>query len=241
MGRTIPILSQLARDWTPSMNRLHHWICNSTRWRNTLEERVPSVLADAELGDDVLELGPGPGVTSDILSRRVLHLTAIEADPRLAEALRGRLQGSNVKVVTGDAASMPFPEATFSGCVAFTMLHHIPSPALQDRVLKEVRRVLRPGGGLAGTDKAVSAFSCCFGRPRVPVVACVFRCRSTWAILEIAERHVCIRGLVHGAHHVSHGPARLPASVHMGRHRPASETRGLSWRGALLPQRYISA
>ena len=64
------------------MNRLHHWICSSARWRNTLEQRVPWVLAGTELGDDVLEVGPGPGLTSDLLRAKVLRLTAIEADPR---------------------------------------------------------------------------------------------------------------------------------------------------------------
>jgi ubiquinone/menaquinone biosynthesis C-methylase UbiE len=34
----------------------------------------------------------------------------------------------------------------------FTMLHHVPSPALQDKLLAEVCRVLRPGGLLTGTD-----------------------------------------------------------------------------------------
>jgi SAM-dependent methyltransferase len=34
----------------------------------------------------------------------------------------------------------------------FTMLHHVPTVVLQDRMLAELRRVLRPGGLLAGTD-----------------------------------------------------------------------------------------
>jgi SAM-dependent methyltransferase len=140
------------------MNRRHHWICSSARWRNTLEQRVPWVLAGTELGDDVLEVGPGPGLTSDLLRAQVLRLTAIEADPRIAQALRVRLSGSNVEVVTGNAASMPFPTAAFSGCVAFTMLHHVPSHALQDTVLREIGRVLRPGGELLGSDSLPSAF-----------------------------------------------------------------------------------
>jgi SAM-dependent methyltransferase len=37
------------------------------------------------------------------------------------------------------------------------MLHHVPSPALQDRVLSEVARVLRPGGVFAGVDSRYSA------------------------------------------------------------------------------------
>lgn len=139
------------------VNRLHHWICNSARWRKTLEQRIPWVLAGTELGDDVLEVGPGPGLTSDLLRAQVRHLTAIEADPGTAQALRTRLAGSNVDVVTGNAASMPFPDAAFSGCAAFTMLHHVPSPELQDAILREIRRVLRPGGELAGCDSLPSA------------------------------------------------------------------------------------
>jgi hypothetical protein len=36
------------------------------------------------------------------------------------------------------------------------MLHHIPSPQLQDRLLSEVRRVLRPGATFAGSDSRSS-------------------------------------------------------------------------------------
>jgi SAM-dependent methyltransferase len=95
---------------------------------------------------------------SDLLRARVHRLTAIELDPRMAQALRLRLHGSNVEVVTGNAAAMPFPDAAFSGCAAFTMLHHVPSPALQDAVLREVRRTLRPGGELVGSDSVPSPF-----------------------------------------------------------------------------------
>jgi SAM-dependent methyltransferase len=47
---------------------------------------------------------------------------------------------------------MPFPDASFSGCATFTMLHHVPSADLQDKFLREIARVLRPGGELAGCD-----------------------------------------------------------------------------------------
>jgi ubiquinone/menaquinone biosynthesis C-methylase UbiE len=45
---------------------------------------------------------------------------------------------------------MSFPDATFDGAVSFTMLHHVPSEALQNRLLAEVARVLRPGSIFAG-------------------------------------------------------------------------------------------
>ena len=135
------------------MNRLHHWILGSSYWKRTVvEEIVPWTLAGVELGDDVLELGPGPGVTTDLLRRAHKSLTCVEIDAELAECLRGRFVGTNVTVVKCDAAALPFPDNSFSGAVALTMLHHVPSRELQDRILAEVRRVLRPGGVFAGAD-----------------------------------------------------------------------------------------
>jgi ubiquinone/menaquinone biosynthesis C-methylase UbiE len=140
------------------MNRLHRRLCSSAYWRRTLEQRVSWILSEARLGADVLEVGPGPGLTSDLLRSQVQRLTAIEIDPVLAESVRLRMRGTNVAVVTGDAAAMPFPDATFSGCTTFTMLHHVRSPQLQDKVLREMRRVLRPGGELAGSDSLPGVF-----------------------------------------------------------------------------------
>jgi SAM-dependent methyltransferase len=141
-----------------SVNRLHHWLCRSAHWRKTIEQRVPWVLSDANLGQDVLELGPGPGITTDFVRLRAPRLTALELDPKLADSLRDRLRGSNVDVVTGDATSMPFSDGQFSGGVSFTMLHHVPSPQLQDKLLREVWRVLQPGAFFVGSDSRQSLF-----------------------------------------------------------------------------------
>jgi SAM-dependent methyltransferase len=134
------------------VNRLHDWLCRSGRWRKTIQQRVPWVLSGADLGQNVLELGPGPGLTTDRLRLAVRRVTTIEVDPKLAESLSSRLRGSNVDVVTGDATAMPFAEAQFSGGVSFTMLHHVPSRELQDRLLREVWRVVKPGGVFVGSD-----------------------------------------------------------------------------------------
>ncbi len=135
------------------MNRLHRWYCRSPHWRQELEQRVlPWALSGVELGEDVLEVGPGPGLTTDLLRPRLTRLTTLEIDAALAAALAARLAGSNVTVIQGDAAAMPFPDARFSGVVSFTMLHHVPSADLQDGVLREVCRVLKPGGVFAGVD-----------------------------------------------------------------------------------------
>lgn len=113
---------------------------------------MPWVLAGINLGQNALEIGPAPGLTTDLLRLAAEHLTAIEVDTELADSLRLRLRGSNVDVVTGDATSMPFTDAQFSGGVSLTMLHHVPSPKLQDKLLREVWRVIEPGGVFVGGD-----------------------------------------------------------------------------------------
>jgi SAM-dependent methyltransferase len=135
------------------MNLLHRRYCRSDRWARTVaREVIPSALDSVDLGDDVLEVGPGPGRTTDVLRHRVPRLTSLEIDDRLAAGLARRLLGTNVEVVHGDGTAMPFASGRFSAAVCFTMLHHVPTPALQDRLLAEICRVLRPGGVLAGSD-----------------------------------------------------------------------------------------
>src|SRR5262245_32384573 len=134
------------------MNWFHRQVCRSGRWRRRLQGLLPWALEGVDLGDDVLEVGPGPGLTTDLLRGRARHLTALEADAAAAEALAKRLEDSGVRVVHGDGAAMPFADGAFSGVVSFTMLHHVPSAARQDRLLAEARRVLRPGGVFAGFD-----------------------------------------------------------------------------------------
>jgi len=57
------------------------------------EELVPPVIAEIELGDEVLEVGPGFGPATEVLARRAGRLTALEIDPLLAAPLRARLDG----------------------------------------------------------------------------------------------------------------------------------------------------
>jgi SAM-dependent methyltransferase len=139
------------------MNRLHRWYCRSDRWGRTLETRLlPWVLGERDLGDDVLEVGPGPGRVTEVLCRRGVPLTSLEIDPRLASSLRERMPADRVRVVEGDATDMPFEDGRFSAAISMTMLHHVPSPTLQDRLLHEVHRVLRPGGTFLGSDSISS-------------------------------------------------------------------------------------
>jgi ubiquinone/menaquinone biosynthesis C-methylase UbiE len=134
------------------MNPIHNVICSSRSWRRRVErELLPWGLDGVELGEHALEIGPGFGATTRLLIKRVPRLDVIEVDNRYCERLEVQF-GSRVTVTCGDATSMPYPDDAFSAAVCFTMLHHIRSPELQDRVFSEVARVLAPGGVFAGTD-----------------------------------------------------------------------------------------
>jgi len=136
-----------------NMNRMHRRLCASRRWADYVRTEVlPAELDAVDLGDDLLEVGPGPGVTSDLLHRRAPRFTAIELDEALAAELGARLSGEHVEIVNGDATRMPFASDRFSAAVCFTMLHHVPTDDLQDRLFREVQRVLRPGAPFIGSD-----------------------------------------------------------------------------------------
>jgi ubiquinone/menaquinone biosynthesis C-methylase UbiE len=134
------------------VNGIHRTICASRWWARGVErELLPWCLDGVELGEDVLEVGPGFGATTRVLARRPGRLTALELEERYCRRLEREL-GDSVSVIHGNATELPFPDSSFSGAVCFTMLHHVPSPELQDRLLCEVARVLRSGGTFAGTD-----------------------------------------------------------------------------------------
>jgi ubiquinone/menaquinone biosynthesis C-methylase UbiE len=134
------------------MNLAHAVVCSSGWWARTVErELLPWGLGGQDLGDDVLEIGPGFGATTKVLARRPGSLTVVERSEGYCQRLRGKL-GDRVQIVHADATAMPFADDRFSSVVCFTMLHHVPTPALQDRLLADAARVLRPGGLLAGTD-----------------------------------------------------------------------------------------
>jgi SAM-dependent methyltransferase len=138
------------------LNRYHQRLCRSADWAaHVADTVVPRVLDGVPLGDRVLELGPGYGASTRPLAERTKSLTALESDPKLASRLRAQL-GQSVTVVDGDATDMAFGPATFTAAVCFTMLHHLPSSAAQDRLFAEVARVLVPGGVFAGTDSQPS-------------------------------------------------------------------------------------
>lgn len=135
----------------------NHALCSTPEWAEFMESEVlEPVTSGLDLGDDLLELGPGPGATTRWLRHRVKRLVALELDPDAAARLAAELAGTNATIEVGDSTQVPFADESFDSVGCFTMLHHLPTAQEQFRTLCEAFRVLRPGGVLVGADSVAS-------------------------------------------------------------------------------------
>ncbi|MDG4664993.1 class I SAM-dependent methyltransferase [Mycobacterium sp. 236(2023)] len=139
------------------MNEAHQF-CGSDEWRQMIRDVIlPWAIGDARLGDDVLEVGPGYGATTDVLGASVARLTSVEIDADLAAMLVDRFADiPSVRIVNADATSLEFPDGRFTGAACFTMLHHVEPADRQDQLFAEIARVLRPGAVLVASDSLAS-------------------------------------------------------------------------------------
>lgn len=154
---------EATRDWAARfdlldttngyMNQSHLTHLASPAWALTLRtELLPWLEQAADLGEDVLEIGPGPGLTTDLLLELTTRVTAVEIDPDLAAQLRARLAGSHAEVIHGDVTALELAPNRFSAATCFSMLHHMDSPQAQDQLFERLHRLLRPGAPLLGID-----------------------------------------------------------------------------------------
>jgi len=113
---------------------------------------LPWLATAGDLGDEVLEIGPGPGLSTDLLRELAPRITTVEQDQAFAGRLADRLAGTNVTVLCADATEIGLDGNRFSSVVCLSMLHHVPSAAHQDLLFSEANRMLAPGGWLLAAD-----------------------------------------------------------------------------------------
>jgi SAM-dependent methyltransferase len=113
-------------------------------------------------GARVLEVGSGPGhLAIRLAGDHDLDVTGVDLDPAMVE--RSRVNSARSRIarppdfLVADAASLPFPDASFDLVVSTLSMHHWAQPAAG---IAEIGRVLRPGGRALVWD---------FGRRRIPL------------------------------------------------------------------------
>ncbi len=99
-------------------------------------------------GDRVLDLGCGPGDGAERITAAGGVAFGLDYSQGMLEAARGAPALSG-RLLRGDAGRLPFADASFERVVCTNSFHHYPEPL---PALREIRRVLRPGGVLSLLD-----------------------------------------------------------------------------------------
>ena len=112
--------------------------------------------------DKVIEVGCGVGAQTEILLRRYpeLFVHGIDLNDKQLKAAKPRLDQlsfakDRFQIEEMDASKMTFKDSSFDGAFLCWVLEHVPNPS---EVLKEVHRVLRPGGKVFITEVMNSTF-----------------------------------------------------------------------------------
>jgi SAM-dependent methyltransferase len=121
------------------------------RAREQLTHQIARYDLDAELERTILEeepatvldIGCGIGEQAARLAQRGLTVQGIDVAPAMVEAAKAR----GVAAQVADAASLPFPNASFERVLARYVLYHVSAVDLGG-IMEEIVRVLTPGGRL---------------------------------------------------------------------------------------------
>jgi ubiquinone/menaquinone biosynthesis C-methylase UbiE len=123
--------------------------------------RAAALVLDAAgpLEGPVLDLGSGMGVMARELARRGLAVESVDVSAEDQEVAASLTAGSGletrIRFTTADGAALPFADGTFASAVSFNVLHHLADGA---SVLRDVVRVVRPGGVLVLADFSAEGF-----------------------------------------------------------------------------------
>ena len=102
-------------------------------------DRIPTVIK----GKEVLEIATGPGLLAKHVAPAAERMTATDySDGMIAEAKKGECP-DNLTFEVADATSLPYEDESFDAVLISNALHVMPEP---EKALKEIDRVLRPGG-----------------------------------------------------------------------------------------------
>jgi SAM-dependent methyltransferase len=131
-------------------------------WREILDE------LNLRGDERVLDVGCGRGAVLTMLAERLARGRVVGIDLWTADQSGNGLEAAErnlfaegvherCEIVTGDMRSMPFPSASFDVVVSSLAVHNVPTREGRDQAIREIARVLTPGGRLAVVDLAFTA------------------------------------------------------------------------------------
>lgn len=105
----------------------------------------------------ILEIGCGNGTGTKLIKKHFhpKKIEAIDLDPKMIQLAEKRNKDSTISFTVGDAAKLPYKDNMFDVVFDFAIIHHIPN--WQD-CLKEIKRVLKPGGQFIIEDLSIETF-----------------------------------------------------------------------------------
>jgi SAM-dependent methyltransferase len=147
------------RPYVPALGRegltgLYDPVLRLTTRERAFKERLLEQ-ASLRAGMDVLDLGSGTGTLAIWAAARVpgARFTGLDGDPKVVARARekARRADADVRFEQGLADEVPYPDASFDRVLSSLFFHHLP-PEGKRGAIREVRRVLRPGGELHVAD-----------------------------------------------------------------------------------------
>ena len=118
------------------------------------DARLAAELARLAPGDLVVDIGCGPGVAARHAARQRAAVTGVDPAPVMLRVARALTRRADVRYVEGTAESLPLPDDSATVVWSIATVHHWRDI---DAGLREVRRVLRPGGRFVVLERLVRA------------------------------------------------------------------------------------